>query len=68
MVGTSQNVGAVKGDGDDGKRDCDGDMGNHGVAEETVRLAVMEVKVKETVKDIINNPVVVVVDSQQSVG
>ena len=37
-------------------------------AEETARLAVMEVKAKETVKVIINNPVVVVVDSQQSGG
>ena len=28
--GTSQNVGAVNGDDDDGKRDCGGDKGSHG--------------------------------------
>ena len=37
-------------------------------AEEIAKLAVMWVKAKETVKVIINNPVVVVVDSQQSGG
>ena len=30
VVGTSQNVGAVNGDDDDGKRDCGGDKGSHG--------------------------------------
>ena len=30
VVGTSQNVGAVNGDDDDGKRDCGEDKGSHG--------------------------------------
>ena len=49
VVGTSQNVGAVNGDDDDGKRDCGGVM-DMVAAEEIARLAVMWVKAKETVK------------------